>query len=87
MFHRLPISVRHLHRLLRRKVCSGGIILQALIQLFLPSERHWKGQVQILDIAQSIKTENGGVITSRKMVRLIIKTWYSEGVKLRAVTG
>ena len=38
-----------------KKVCLGGIILQSLIQLFLLSKRYRKGQVRILDTAQSIK--------------------------------
>ena len=38
-----------------KKVCSDGIISQALTQLFLLSERHWKGHVQILGTAQSIR--------------------------------
>ena len=55
IFHGLPISVRHLHRFLRKKGLSEGTVLQALIQLFLLFERFWKGQARILDTAQSIK--------------------------------
>ena len=84
MFHGLPTSVRHLHRLLRKKglfrrfnFASTNSVILAVRKILEGSGANFVYRA----VHQQLRME--GVTTSREMVRLIMKTLDPEGVKLR----
>ena len=84
MFHGFPTSVRHLHRLLRKKglfrrfnFASTNSVILAVRKILEGSGANFVYRA----VHQQLRME--GVTTSREMVRLIMKTLDPEGVKLR----
>ena len=84
MFHGLRISVRHLHRLFRKKGLFRRYDFASTNSVFLDVQKILEGSganFAYRAVHQKLKME--GVTTSREMVRLIMKILHPERVKLR----